>query len=115
MATGGNEPWCDRVLNVLLGHARTKLNQLNLATTAPITSWAPRGRVLQRYVEPERFYMTIAKTLLNALGLLLTFVGVWVVLRNLPVNENVTDGGDAFTNHAAESAGSEFKIERMRH
>jgi hypothetical protein len=59
--------------------------------------------------------MTIAKTLLNALGLLLTFVGVWVVLRNLPVNENVTDGGDAFTNHAAESAGSEFKIERMRH
>ena len=59
--------------------------------------------------------MTIAKTLLNALGLLLTFVGVWVVLRNSPVNEKVADGGDVFTNRAAESAATELKNERMRH
>ena len=59
--------------------------------------------------------MTIARTLLNAIGLLLTFVGVWVVLRNLPVNENVADGGDALTTHAAQSAASELKNERMRH
>jgi len=59
--------------------------------------------------------MAIAKTLLNALGLLLTFVGVWVVLRNSPVNEKVADGGDAFTNRAAESAATELKNERMRH
>jgi hypothetical protein len=59
--------------------------------------------------------MAIAKTLLNALGLLLTFVGVWVVLRNSPINEHIGDGGDPFTNHAAEGAAHELKNERMRH
>ena len=36
--------------------------------------------------------MAIAKTLLNALGLLLTFAGVWIVLRNSPINEHVGAG-----------------------
>ena len=59
--------------------------------------------------------MAIAKTLLNALGLLLTFAGVWIVLRNSPINEHVGDGGDPFTNQAAETAAKELKNEQMRH
>jgi len=59
--------------------------------------------------------MAIAKTLLNALGLLLTFAGAWMVLRNSPINEHIADGGDQLTNHAAKSAANEPRNERMRH